>query len=178
MPLRPFSPLRLALCLLLLLAAVAGAQEPQLSADQPISADLNSGELVALGNARFENEDLVVEAEEIRFNQDSRTITATGNVRVTQPGMRLVSERVTYNIDSGAFTSGPFRAGLPPIFARGQAFEGTLEDLSLQEVNLYYLEPDPASPALSFEEARLDPNDRLRGTGDGLQLPFVGRLPL
>ncbi|MFP4281333.1 MAG: hypothetical protein ACLFU2_01780 [Opitutales bacterium] len=178
MPLRPFSPLRLALCLLLLLAAVAGAQEPQLSADQPISADLNSGELVALGNARFENEDLVVEAEEIRFNQDSRTITATGNVRVTQPGMRLVSERVTYNIDSGAFTSGPFRAGLPPIFARGQAFEGTLEDLSLQEVNLYYLEPDPASPALSFEEARLDPNDRLRGTGVGLQLPFVGRLPL
>jgi LPS-assembly protein len=182
----PFFPMSVRLWKILglglgLLAGSLSAQsasEPQLSADDPITADFNTQELVARGNARFEHEEIVVEAEEIRFNQTTRVLTATGQVRVTRRGLRIVSERVTYQVDTREFSSGRFRAGSPPLFVEGESFSGNLDEFTLENARFHYLEPDAASPTLIVREARVQPGERVAGKGVRLRLPFLGGIPL
>lgn len=159
-------------------SALGFAAEPELSADTPITADFNSNELVAAGNARFEHEDVVVEADEIRFNQGTRVVTATGNVRVTRQGVRIVSEHVTYHIDTRAFSSGRFRAGSPPIFIEGEQFSGDLEELEIDDARVYYLEPDSSSLSVKLKHATIWPDDRIKAEGVAFKLPFIGTIPL
>lgn len=178
-----FERLSTTLVLLLLLASAASAQtdpptEPELSADQPISVDFETQELVAVGNARFQHEEIVVEAEEIRFDQNARTITATENVRVTRRGLRVVTESLSYNIDTRAFTSGRFRAGTPPIFVSGESFEGTIDEFEVFGGRFFYREPDNAAPAVYLEHATIVPGERVVGEGASLDLPWFFGIPL
>lgn len=163
---------------MLLSVCLAAQRQPQLSSDAAITADLETGELVASGNARFEHEEVVIEADHIRFNRKTSEITGEGNVRVTRRGLRVVSAFITYNVESKAFSSKRFRAGTPPLFIEGFAFSGTLDELSLEQIRLYYLEPSSSSPALSVGSARVIPQDRISGKQVGLVLPFLPTVPL
>ena len=158
--------------------AQPSSSQPQLSSDDPISADLETGELIAAGNARFEHEEVVIEAEEIRFNRTTSDITGTGNVRVTRRGLRLVSKFITYNVKTEQFSSEAFRAGFPPLFVEGASFSGTLDELSLEHIRLYYNEPSATSPTLAIRKANVSPDDRVSGEGVGLKLPFLPQIPL
>jgi LPS-assembly protein len=163
---------------LLLSLSLFAQPQPQLSSNDPISADLGTGELIAAGNARFEHEDVVIEAEEIRFNRKSSEITGTGNVRVTRHGLRVVSEFITYNIKSEQFSSKAFRAGVPPLFIEGLSFGGTLDELSLEQIRLYYLEPSKGAPSLVIDNATVVPEESISGKGVGLKIPFLPKIPL
>ncbi len=156
----------------------AWAAEPELSADEPISVDFETQELVAQGNARFAHDDIIVEGDEIRFDQNERTITATGNVRVTRRGLRIVTEELRYQIDTRHFASGRFRAGSPPLFASGESFEGTIDELEVRGGRFYYQEPVSGSPAITLDEATIIPGERIAGEGVSLDLPWLFGIPL
>lgn len=150
----------------------------EVSADDPITLDLNTQESVLTGNARFSDGNLIVEADEIRVNEKTQTVTATGNVRATRRGLRIVSERITYNYATKEFSSGPFRAGSPPLFVEGERFSGNLEEFDLEDSRFYYLEPEAASPALEVKSATIRPGGEVSGDGVHLDLPLLGGIPL
>jgi lipopolysaccharide export system protein LptA len=170
----------LLLCLVIAtsLSSILPAQQMDLSSDDPISYDAGTGALVARGNARFEHQQVLVEADEIRYDEKARTIRATGNVRVTQEGIRLVTRNLTYNIDTKEIESGPFRAGYPPLFIEGESFGGTLGDLVLEEGRVHFREPEALTPTVTFDEATVRDQSRIEAEGVGLDLPLIGGIPL
>ncbi len=157
---------------------LGAATGPELSADRPISFDAGRGVLIAEGNARFEHEDILVIADEIRFNRAEERVTATGNVQVTRAGLRLVTHQLTYDLKTRYFTSGPFRAGHPPIFFEGASFEGTLDLLSLRNSSVFLREPDPYALSLQASDATLKGEDTITASGVRLGLPWGWSVPL
>ena len=174
---------RTARCLLACLlsgVALLSAQttEPELSADEPISADFNTGDLVARGNARFDHPEFVIEADEIRYNQNAGVITATGHVRVTRVGFRLVTRRIQFEVESQYFEADAFRAGTPPLFLEGDSFAGTLYEVEVEAAQLYFREPSALSPSVGLRSATLRPGERIQAEGVELALPLFFDLPL
>lgn len=160
------------------LPSTLSAQAPELSAEEPITYDAGTKTLVARGHARFAHEQVLVEADEIRYDENARLIRASGNVRVTQEGIRLVTHSLTYHIDTKEIHSGPFRAGYPPLFLEGESFGGTLDSLVLEKGEVYFREPETLTPTVSFDEARVIEQSRVEASGVGLDLPFLGAIPL
>jgi len=154
------------------------ASEPELSADEPITYDANDKSLVAKGNALFRHSEVIIEASEIRYDQAAERISATGNVRVTRLGLRLIAHSVTYDLTTKVFQSGPFRAGSPPLFVQGEHFSGTLEEIDLEHAEIFYGEPQKGEPSIALESAKIRPNEKITGQGVGLNLPFLGQIPL
>ena len=143
-------------CLLLYLVAGAtlSASQPSITADENYY-DGETQQLVFLGEAVFEHENTLVEADEIHYDRTAEKITALGNVRVTQPGVRLVGHRLVYHVRERRFESDAFRIGIPPIIAEGSGFAGTPEDLDLRDTTFYLGEPHPRAPRVDAGETRI-----------------------
>ncbi len=166
------------LLLLALLAVSAHASQPELSADEPIAFDAREQTLTARGNARLVDRDTVFEADEIIFHRRDDRVVATGNVRVSQPGFRLITNRLVYDTATRRFEVERFRAGYPPLFVEGDAFEGTREEIDFSRGTLYLNEPEPQSLRVAAESGRIEPGDRFRVSGPSLRVGRVPAIPL
>lgn len=138
---------------------------PELSADEPIEFNAETQVLTARGNAVFVDRDVTVRADRIDFFRRENRIVAEGGVRVDQPGFRLITSRLEYAVDTRAFSSGPFRAGVPPLFVEGLSFEGTREEIDFSEVRLHFQEPDPYSPGAQARALRVRPDEGFAVSG-------------
>lgn len=156
---------------------ISSAQSVDLSADE-LSFDVGTQTHIARGDARFVHEQVIMEADEIRYEQKKGLIQATGNVRVTQVGIRLITDALQYNVQTKVFQSGPFRAGYPPVVIEGDSFSGTLEEIKFSKSRVYYGEPDQITPSVSFEAGTLRPEEEVTGSGVSLNVPFIGGIPL
>ncbi len=152
------------------------AQGPELSADDPITYTADNGVLIATSNAVYEDEDSRVEADEIRYDRVSNSIEATGNVRVTRAGLRLLTHYLTYDTVTKTVTSGPFRAGYPPVFMEGESFSGTLDSIDFNNVTMYFREPVSTSPKLEVENGTWISDESI--SGKGLKLNALGGLKI
>lgn len=169
---------------LLLIVGIVGlshaveATTPELSADQPIEFDARTRTLIAAGNAVFSHQDVIVMADEIRYQQELDKVTATGNVRITQAGLRMVTHDLSYNLRTRVFESGPYRAGYPPFFVSGDSFSGTLDEIQFASPTLFYGEPMPFTPSVSAGQIRLLERQRIQVEGARLGTGGAGWLPM
>lgn len=154
------------------------AQTPELSADVPISYDGEQEVLLAEGNAVFEDENIRVEAERIEYFREANRIEADGDVKVTRKGIRLLTDSLIYDIKNKTFQSGPFRAGYPPVFIEGEAFEGSLDQVDFSKVSAYYKEPVSESPKISLGSGSWRSDESIRGRDVDIDLPFLPAIPL
>lgn len=164
--------------ILILTGAIARAQSPELAADEPIRFEADEGLLTAEGNAVYTDGETRVEADLIRYFQETNRLEAEGNVRVTRKGLRLLSQNIVYNIQERTFFSGPFRAGYPPLFIEGDSFQGNLDQIDLNKVSIYFREPVRHSPRLLAETVQWVNEESLDADSIRLQLPFGWGLPL
>lgn len=171
------SYLPLLLLTLLTLPGMLRAQEPELSADQPITFDAATQRLVAEGNAEFIDEATLVQADRMLYDQSTEQLRAEGNVRITRNGFRIVTDWLEYSVATKRFTAGPFRAGRPPIFIAGDGFTGTFEEIEIDAATLYYGEPQPLSPGLRAGRILVQPNEQVSASGVSVGVGTV-QIPL
>jgi LPS-assembly protein len=155
-----------------LFSAQAGG--PELSARNPVTYSAQSGELLAVGEALYRDDQLRLEAETIRYDRALNRVEAEGRVRLTAYGLRLAAQRVVYDVATRHIECGPFQAGRPPYHVTGDGFSGTLDQLAFVRLTAQLGEPGPFAPRLTAGTAQWQPDTRFAAQAVRLG---VGGLP-
>ncbi len=142
--------------------ASGNADEPRLTADEPLEIDLRKREVVARGNATLTDGTFRLRADSIRFSRAEGVGVAEGNVVVFYPGVRLVAERVRYFAEEGRFEAENVRFGRDPFYLTGPLLSGTQDSATLESGTFHIGEPDPFTPNLRFGSATWEPDQRVR----------------
>lgn len=155
------------------------------SAEQPLelSGDLFDGtlsvdgNLVYRGHAVVRGENVLLTADEIRFEQNTASFFATGHVVFTRAGARLLADRLVFHRADGSFTAENIRLGSPPYFAEGASAEGTRDEITLHQARVSYGEPGPWQPTVVAETLVISPGRKIRTekatVGVGQAQPFA-----
>ena len=126
------------------------AAQPQLSSDEAIELDEKEQSFLARGNATLTDGDLVISADKIHYSRKLKQARAEGNVRLTRGNFRLVGNALQYELTDGRFEAQAFKLGIPPIFAEGEALNGTIDEMVLTDTTVYFQEPGPFVPNLRW----------------------------
>lgn len=161
------------------LLARAAQGSLDLVADNVQASSVNGSEVIeAKGNARFLGENMLLTADEIRYEQANETLTATGRISVTRGEARLLADRLVYKRSDGTFVAENIRLGSYPYFAEGFSADGTLNEITVRRARVSYGEPGPWQPTLTAETIVIAPGQRVRtekasaGIGNLRPLPF------
>ncbi len=167
-------------CALLVLAAVAlRAAElapPELSG---LKTSATEEEGIVTGDARFSDGDLVLTADEIRYNLKTATASAKGNVVLTRKNERLLADSLTYRRSDGGISASHVRLGRDPIYVEGDSADGTRDDLTVYKVTVTYREPGAFQPTLKADSIHYQRGSYLRlgnaraGIGPATFLPTL-----
>ena len=169
----------------LLLAAGASCLS---AAEQPVNIDaanlqvaIVDGKQVieAKGAAKFVGEDMLLTADELRYEEKNATFTAVGNIAFTRGEARLLADRLVYRRGDGTFNAENIRLGSYPYFAEGFSAEGTPNEITVHRARVSYGEPGRWQPTLSADTIVIAPGRRVRterataGVGSVQPLPFL-----
>jgi LPS-assembly protein len=123
----------------------------RISADSS-ETDLATGETLLKGHALVETAELILTADEIRYNSRARTAAARGNVVLTRGTQRLVADSGTYNLETRRLKVANLRLGQFPVYLSGESVEGTLDELHFTNATIFFRENARYTPALSAEK--------------------------
>lgn len=147
-----FARLRpLLLALALASAAVSGraAQPivPTISGDNA-TFDLKTGENVLQGNARITYGDILLTAEELRYQTATNVVTARGNFVLTQGSRRLVAESGRFDLATRSLQVKRLRLGEFPLYLSGDSAVGTLDEMTFTNATIFFREDARFTPSL------------------------------
>ncbi|RRK01303.1 LPS-assembly protein LptD [Opitutaceae bacterium TAV4] len=145
--------------------AAHAASMPQLTADHTMVTTSDGARFV--GNARLEQDDITLTADEIIYQPKTHTATARGHVTFTRLKARLLAEEATYNVETKEFNITHLRAGQFPLYISGDQATGTTSHLTVTNAHLHYGEPDALSPTLSTTTLTIDQDTRRLTAGSG-----------
>ena len=142
------------------LAPAKPEAQPELSADLPIEFNQNTKELIARENAELTTPQFTIRADKLTFNQKENTAQADGSVRLSYRAARILTKRAHYDIGRKHVQTQEVRAGINPIFVKGEEASGSPEALTVKNPTLYFVEPDPFGLNLKADSLTLypDPN--------------------
>lgn len=163
---------------------VAIAQDESAISTQPkFSAvkgelDFESGELIYSGNARASVNNVLLLADEMRWNSKTNTVTASGNAELQRGDLRLLADKLTYVVDSRSFAVKDLRFGQSPIYISGDVLEGDEQQLTFSNAQASFGEPHPWSPTFSARKFTYYPErDRIQAEGGRLGLGLWQPIP-
>jgi LPS-assembly protein len=159
-------------------AAPATAPRADLSSDSGISIDYTTGDLVAPTNAKLVDTDLLLTADQIRFNQRTQVAVATGHVVLTRVGDRILADAVTYNGSDGSFTATNLRIGRFPYYIEGKTAEGTRTEVVVHEATVTYREPGKWQPSIHAKSLTYSPGHYLRLAGGDVGIGGFRPIPV
>ncbi len=133
---------------LFLLAASAPAQTAPVATGQKFSYDDKTGESVFVGGAKLVYGDLILTADEIRYNTTENSAAATGHFVLTSGRRRLVADRGTYNLATKALHVHNLRLGEFPVYIRGETVDGTLDEMTITNATVFFRENAFYTPSL------------------------------
>jgi LPS-assembly protein len=146
---------RLPLLLLVLTVLPAWAQEkPVAGSDlsgRVVAYDETTKEVVLTGDARFVDGDLLIEADEIRYQSSSGVAVATGHVRYTRGAERMLADSITYRRTDRSFALTDPRLGRYPYYISGTSASGTPRSVTVREATVTAREPGSFQPTVKAE---------------------------
>jgi LPS-assembly protein len=165
------------------LAGVLCVRAAQRSLDldaQDVQVSIVDGKQVAIakGNAKFVGENMLLTADEIRWEEKDNTLTAIGRIAFTHGEARLLADRLVYHRNDNTFRAENIRLGSYPYFAEGFSAEGTPNEITVHRARVSYGEPGRWQPTLTADKIVISPGQRVRtekamaGVGSVLPLPF------
>jgi LPS-assembly protein len=174
------------ICRFVLVLALAGvlcvrAAQGSLDLDaQDVQVSIVDGKQVAVakGQAKFLGENMLLIADEIRWEEKDNTLTAVGHIAFTRGDARLLADRLVYHRNDGTFRAENIRLGSYPYFAEGFSAEGTPNEITVHRARVSYGEPGRWQPTLTADTIVIAPGQRVRtekamaGVGNVLPLPF------
>lgn len=134
--------------------------------------------MVAKGNAKAVGENMLLTADEIRYDRTDESLTAIGRIAFTRGEARLLADRLLYRRLDGTFSAENIRLGSYPYFAEGFSAEGTPNEITVRRARVSYGEPGPWQPTLTADAIIIAPGQRVRtekataGVGSVQPLPF------
>jgi lipopolysaccharide assembly outer membrane protein LptD (OstA) len=97
------------------------------SEERSLVFDLKTGTITYTNGVTVRYGTAVLTARRARLNQESGEVMAEGEVRLQQQNEVWYGERIEYNFKSGKILATEFKAGQPPFFIRGDAMAGDQE---------------------------------------------------
>jgi LPS-assembly protein len=154
-------------------AAVVRAQAPAATVEGArTETDLATGETVVTGRARLVNGDVVLTADEIRYNPVTNLATATGNFVLNYGNRRLVADRGTYNRATRAISVHHLRLGEFPVYLSGETVEGTIDELVFTNATVFFREDQGYTPSIRARKLTYTHGKIVRA--EGLALGLLG----
>lgn len=155
----------------------AAAAEP---ADAPaptakgeiVTYDDTTRTMVLKGNATLTYGDILLTADEIRYNQVTSDVTATGSFVLTRGYRRLIADDGTYNLKTGHLRVRNLRFGQFPLYLTGDTVEGTLDDLVFTHANIFFRDQNSFAPSITADKLTYR-RDRIIAA-EGLKLGLLG----
>ena len=147
--------------------AQTAAVEPTLTCRGVSTFDLETKEFIFPGDARLTYGNLLLTADEIRFNDQTKTATARGHVILTRGDRRLVADAGSYNLENDTLHVRQVRLGRFPFYITGYTVDGTLENLVITNANVFFREDAVYSPSvradkLVYQQGRIVSGDNVR----------------
>lgn len=171
----PARALRLfiALCTVscLLAAARAESLQPRITSDH-FESDYATKESVFTGHARLVYGDVLLTADEIRYNSAAGVATARGHFVLTRGERRMLADRGSYNIATKELHVRHLRVGEFPIYLSGDTVDGDLDHLVFTNATVFFRDNARYSP--SFHARRLTYARGKIVRAEGLTLGLLG----
>lgn len=138
--------------------AATPEKQPELSADMPIEFNNETKDLIARENAELITPQFSVQADQLTLNQKTNIATAEGNVRLSYRASRILTQRAEYDIKAKRIHAEQLRAGLNPLYLKGNSVDGTPEGMVINNATLYFVEPDPYALNLAASSMTILPD--------------------
>ena len=110
--------------LLCTVALCRAAEEPlawEITAEEPVDYDLNTGIVTATNGVVVRQADIVLSARRAIVNQVTGEVTAEGDVRITAKDLLWYGDRLRYKFPLRRFVGEGIRTGMTPVFVKGEA---------------------------------------------------------
>ncbi len=158
-------------CPLLLRAA----DKPQMvfSSEQPTYFDGRTKEAVGVGNAQLAYGELLLTADEIRYNTSTKIAVAHGHAILTQGARRLLADSLTFNLNDNTYTVQNLRMGEYPLNLTGTSATGDNHTITLNGARATFHEPGPFVPTLRADKLVYAPDTKLQAEGASLGIGGV-----
>ncbi|MBA4138397.1 MAG: hypothetical protein C0518_13895 [Opitutus sp.] len=129
-------------------------------------------QLVLRGDARLVYGDIILTADEIRYDRAANSVTAKGRFILTNVGRRLVADEGIYNLTTGFLQVRNLRVGEFPIYLTGESVEGTFDRMVFTNATIFFREDAAYAPSIkarrvTYQQGRIV-------AGEGLQLGLLG----
>lgn len=132
--------------------------------------DDTTKQAVVTGDARLVYRDLVLTADEIRFNSATDTATARGNLVITSGQRRLVADEGSYDTRSGKISARHLRVGQFPVYVSGETVEGTFDELVFTNATVFFRENASYAPSVHASKLTYAKGKIVKAEGIGLGL--------
>ncbi len=145
--------------------------------DKPIEFDYNTKQMVVL-DARLTYGDLILTADEIRYDDQKAEAHARGHIVLTRGDIRLIADEGTYTLADGKVHLVNTKAGYYPLYLQGGTLEGNTHEFTLHDATLTYGEPGSFSPTLRAESIDFIEGKSFRAHHAHLRVGPVPLVPL
>jgi LPS-assembly protein len=157
------------------LLARAETSQPELSADKN---EYVNNEIVASGHAELRDADLLLTADEIRYNRATDEASATGHVVYTRGAVRVLADKVVLHRRDQSFSAEHIRLGSYPYYIEGRAANGSRQEVTVFDARIAYGEPGPWQPTAKAGKVIVSPGHQLRFENAQLGIGHAQPLPL
>ncbi len=139
----------LGLTSLSLLATMARAQSAApVATGNKFYYDDKTKESVFSGSAKLVYGDLIITADEIRYNTTENSASATGQFVLTSGKRRLVADSGTYNLATKTLHVHNLRLGEFPVYINGETVDGTLDEMTITNATVFLRENAYYTPSI------------------------------
>lgn len=147
-----------------------------LDCDLPIIYSDNNQTLVARGNARIVNRDILLQADTLTWDRATDHVEAKGNVVLNYRDFRLLSDWLEVDLQSGEYWATDARAGSSRFAMDAKKLRRVNSQLYAEDAIFYPGDPTPWTPNLKLSTFAYSEENQTLDLG-GI-VPRLGKLPL
>ena len=144
--------------------------------DQPIVYSEDNNSIIARGNARLVNQDVLIQANQVVWNRRTYIAEANGSVAMNYGETRILADSIVVNFRSGEYRAKRVRTILEDWILEANQIEKSTDDLNATQVILHAGEP--GSSSLSFKLDSLIYQEGNQSFVARSIIPRVGKLPI
>jgi lipopolysaccharide assembly outer membrane protein LptD (OstA) len=128
--------------------------------------DFKTGLATATNRVLVKYNGTVLTADSVSANQETGEAVADGNVRIQQEDLLWVGEHIQYNFKTHQMASDHFRAGRMPVFIDGRGLQGDVTNHVYNATNAFVTTDDVSNPFVRIRahHIRIIPGKRIEAT--------------
>jgi len=150
-------------------AARAQSGQPELTGQTSVYDDTTK-DMIITGDARLGLGEMVLTADEIRYNAAKQVATARGHLIITSGARRLVADEGTYHTATGRIEARNLRVGQFPVYISGETVEGTFDELAFTNATVFFRENAGYTPSIRAARLTYTKGKIVRAEGLGVGL--------